>query len=65
MAQAMVELTSPTTTMRSGRSRRQMASNATITRAVCSACEPEPTSSRKSGAARPRSAKKTSDMDRS
>jgi len=41
--QASVELTSPTTTTRSGLRSRQTFSNSTMTRAVCSAWDPEPT----------------------
>src|ERR1019366_6454215 len=45
MAQATVEFTSPTTMTQSGRCSRHAGSKAIIMRAVCSACEPEPTSS--------------------
>jgi hypothetical protein len=42
IVQAMVELTSPTTMTKSGLWARQTFSNSTMTRAVCSAWEPEP-----------------------
>ena len=61
-AQARVELTSPTTTTRSGRSARQTFSNSTMTRAVCSAWLPEPTPRKSSGAGISSSSKKTLDM---
>ena len=64
-AAATVELTSPTTSTRSGARSRRTPSIAAITRAVCAACEPEPTWSATSGAGRPRSRKKTSDSSRS
>ncbi len=40
---ASVEFTSPTTTTRSGRSVVQTFSNSIITRAVCTACDADPT----------------------
>ena len=46
---AIVELTSPTTTTRSGRSARQISSNAIITFAVCTAWLAEPTPRSRSG----------------
>ena len=60
--QATVELTSPTTTTRSGRSARRTFSNATMIFAVCSACDPDPTSRCRSGAGIPSYRKKMSDM---
>ena len=48
-AAARVELTSPTTTTMSGRSSSTTRSKRTITAAVCSACDPVPTSRSRSG----------------
>ncbi len=64
-AAASVELTSPGTTTRSGRSSRRTGSRRSITRAACSPCEPEPTPSMWSGSGTPSSEKKTSDIARS
>ena len=61
-AQASVELTSPTTMAQLGQRSRQNLSNAIMTRAVCSAWEPEPTSRFTSGGGNPRSLKNRSDM---
>ncbi len=60
--QASVEFTSPTTTMRSGRSRATTPSNAIMIFAVCSAWEPEPTPRWMSGSGSSRSSKNTRDM---
>ncbi len=65
MAQASVELTSPTTITRSGRSCARCASKASITRAVCAAWVPPPQLKCTSGAGMPSSSKKTSLMLRS
>ena len=48
-AQATVELTSPTTTTQSGCHSRTTGSKAIMTRAVCAACDPLPTSRKRSG----------------
>ncbi len=61
-APASVELTSPTTTTRSGRTSPSTGSSPVITRAVCSAWVPDPTASENSGSGMPRSRKKTSDI---
>src|SRR6185503_2443864 len=65
MAQASVELTSPTTITRSARRLRQCASKASMIFAVCSACEPLPASKQTSGRGSPSSSKKTSFISRS
>ena len=59
---ARVEFTSPTTTTQSGPSAMHTASNASITRAVCTAWEPEPTPRLTSGSGRPSSSKNTLDI---
>ena len=64
-AAATVELTSPGTITRSGRSSASTGSSRSITRAVCWAWLPEPTSSMWSGAGTPSSSRKTSDISRS
>ena len=64
-AAARVELTSPGTITRSGRSATSTGSSRSITRAVCWAWLPEPTSSMWSGAGTPSSSRKTSDIIRS
>ena len=64
-AAARVELTSPGTTTRSGRSAASTGSSRSIVRAVCWAWLPEPTSSMWSGSGMPSSSKKTSDISRS
>ncbi len=61
-AQAIVELTSPTTTTQSGRSVRRTFSNAIMIFAVCSAWLPDPTSRWWSGFGISSSRKNTSDM---
>ncbi len=61
-AQASVELTSPTTSTRSGRSASTTGSKRFITSAVCTACEPEPTSRLTSGRGRCSSSKKSCDI---
>lgn len=63
-AQATVEFTSPTTMTQSGCSFRQAGSNAIVMWAVCSLCNPEPTSRLMSGSGMPGSPKKSSDMFR-
>ena len=62
---ARVELTSPGTITRSGRSSSRTGSRRSIVRAVCTAWLPEPTSSMWSGAGTPSSSRKTSDIARS
>ncbi len=62
---ARVELTSPGTNRRSGRSDSRTGSSRSIVRAVWRAWVPEPTSSMWSGAGTPSSSKKTSDIRRS
>ena len=57
-----MEFTSPTTTIQSGFSAIATFSYSIITRPVCSACEPLPTSRWKSGFGIRRSRKKASDM---
>ncbi len=64
-AVARVELTSPGTITRSGRSSSSTGSSRSIVRAVCCAWLPEPTSSMWSGAGTPSSSKKTCDIARS
>ena len=64
-AAARVELTSPGTITRSGASSSSTGSSRSITRAVCCAWLPEPTSSMWSGAGTPSSSRKTSDISRS
>ena len=64
-AAARVELTSPGTRTRSGRSSRSTGSSRSSTRAVCSPWLPEPTPSMWSGSGTPSSSKKTSDIARS
>ncbi len=64
-AAARVELTSPGTITRSGRSAARTGSSRSIIRAVCCAWEPEPTASMWSGAGTPSSSKKISDINRS
>ena len=64
-AAARVELTSPGTITRSGRSSARTGSRRSIVRAVCAAWLPEPTSSMWSGAGTPSSSRKTSDISRS
>ncbi len=61
-AAARVELTSPGTITRSGRSAARTGSSRSIVRAVCWAWLPEPTSSMWSGAGTPSSSKNTSDI---
>src|SRR5207247_1322685 len=56
IAAASVEFTSPTTTVRSGRSSASTGSMRSITLAVCAACEPAPTSRCTSGSGSPTSA---------
>jgi hypothetical protein len=64
-AAASVELTSPTTTTASGLDVATIGSRAIITRAVCSACVPDPMPRWKSGGRRPSSSKKTPSIDSS
>ena len=60
--QASVELTSPTTSTQDGLCSSSAGSNRFITSAVCTACEPEPTSRLMSGCGNARSAKSLSLM---
>ena len=62
---ASVELTSPGTITRSGRSASSTGSMRSITRAVCTAWLAEPTPSMWSGAGTPSSSRKMSDISRS
>ena len=59
---ASVEFTSPTTTTQSGFSARQTGSKASITRAVWTAWEPEPTPRLTSGRGTSSSSKNTDDI---
>ena len=64
-ATASVELTSPGTITRSGRSASITGSIRSMTRAVCTACDAEPTPSTWSGSGTPSSSRKMPDIIRS